>query len=107
MSAADLRQAAETLRERAAAATPGPWESHLSKHPDLGGDVVRVTDLGCSCDYSCNRTDPPYIATMHPGVGLALAAWLDDEAKAVAAYHANKATPFALDLARLINGSQG
>lgn len=112
MSAAELRQAANTLRGWAEKATSGPWEARLGgdhawvalyddeeKIPE-GESLPSFEQGGSATSY-----DAAYIATMHPGVGLALAAWLDDEARAVAAYHANKANPFALDLARLINGS--
>lgn len=85
MSADKLRQAAKVLRERAESATPGPWEAYRRNHPLYGpifglhnidpvadlidGDVVESQDVAAG--------DVDYIATMHPGVGLALADWLD------------------------------
>lgn len=79
MSAAELRQASETLRERAEDANPGPWIA--------GGNAVRIRNgmaLALThdtrwddSDADQKRKDARYIATMHPGVGLALADWLD------------------------------
>lgn len=77
MSADRLREAAKVLRERAEAAT-APDEMHpygnralpalpASAHPD----EVRGLLGGTWGDY---------YATVHPGVGLALADWLDAEA---------------------------
>ena len=99
MSADKLREAAKVLRERAEAATPGPWyweppspddwpsadESLMSsgaasKH---GGDEVVLSGWGHDASgISGSDADRAYIATMHPGVGLALADWLDAEAAA-------------------------
>ena len=108
MSADELRQAAETLRARAQASSRAPWV--VDGEGDLEGTEVRAArgagptvaqtvPLG----YERRRANAAYIATMHPGVGLALADWLDDEAKA-AGYHENRIIPSALTIARLING---
>jgi hypothetical protein len=101
MSADLLREAAEVLRERAEAATSGPWrwEQYRDDLPYLvgrGGDpatyaydteVIYANHSGeCGCRSACYlwlevaHSDRDYIATMHPGVGLALADWLDKEA---------------------------
>lgn len=103
MSAAELRQAAQTLRERAdhANADDTPWVAEVGA---VGTAWINTPTEHHAISMHGWPASARYIATMHPGVGLALAAWLDDEAEAVAAYHANKANPFALDLARLING---
>jgi hypothetical protein len=73
-SAAELRKAAATLRERALLASQGPWESdqrRMTVWADHGDcQVVRSDVDGPDADLD-------YIATMHPGVGLALADWLD------------------------------
>lgn len=77
MSAADeLRAAADRLEALAKDATPGPWctvhggcvwsGDRNSPHDD---SAPIVTD-------SASPDDHAYIAAMHPGVGLALAAWL-------------------------------
>lgn len=84
MSAERLREAARVLRERAEAATPGPWalfdddsygppnldEPMLCSHAPIVRNIV--VENG-----EITRPNADYIATMHPGVGLALADWLD------------------------------
>ncbi|GAA4123319.1 hypothetical protein GCM10022215_29910 [Nocardioides fonticola] len=68
MSADLLREAAAVLRELAADADDGrPWKSE--------GSFVD-TDPECGFDAGTSRLSA-YIATMHPGVGLALADWLE------------------------------
>lgn len=103
MSADELRQAAETLRTRATMATPGPWETGercvwgLSLSPSKNYEVV--TD-GPGGEGGVGSTDDAdYIATMHPGVGLALADWLD--AVATAEDNINDAAPRRLSDDRL------
>ena len=60
------------LRERAEAATLGPWEAsgqdieRYFSHIGEWGTVATAEDRSAA-----------YIATMHPGVGLALADWLE------------------------------
>ena len=92
MSADKLRQAAKVLRERAEKATPGPWgvaneiDGVRAGQPTVvvatrPGDryARRVVSVGQTRPHL--RPSAPnvaYIATMHPGVGLALAKWLDD-----------------------------
>jgi hypothetical protein len=93
VNAADqLRQAAATLRERAGAATPGPWGSwgqHIVK--DTGRHTCGTGpdghfgahEPGCGLDDlgQTATEDAAYIATVHPAVGLALADWLDATAR--------------------------
>ena len=109
MSAAELRQAATTLRERAIAATRPdemhPWgdESLPSLPPEMHPNEVNAALGG---------TWGTYYATMHPGVGLALADWLDRAAEKRAGGEDLLGTSrFSTDddrapiaLARLING---
>ena len=86
VSADTLRRAAAVLRERAEAATPGPWEGYYddSSRPFWGvntyrtGDQVAMHDLDDCYEerHGVGGSDAYYIATMHPGVGLALADWL-------------------------------
>ena len=71
MNAETLRNAAEVLRERATAATVAPWEAS----PVDG--LVWADRLGDPVSGSTLSEDATYIATVHPGVGLALADWLD------------------------------
>lgn len=87
MSAAEeIRQAAEKVRSLVAAATPGPWANVEQHGRDITDEAysyiyVGVAPLGreVASTYPPGRDGDPceanaaYIATMHPGVGLALA----------------------------------
>lgn len=108
MSAAELRKAAETLRERASNASTGdgPTLSHEWFH-DLTymsrRYEVAAKDEGTVIASNLDRWTAEFIATMHPGVGLALADWLDymsDRAKA----RTGRNYLCAIKVARLING---
>jgi hypothetical protein len=83
MSAAELRKAAETLRELAGAATSGEWcalpgASNVWHFPETGdGRPVVVAPGNGSQGHHVRQEDAAYIAIVHPGVGLALADWLD------------------------------
>ena len=92
MSADRLREAAKVLRERAEAATPGPWQ-HGEDWAAISADSDSVVhayyqrpceacgnDIYDEASVAVSVMDAAYIATMHPGVGLALADWLDAEA---------------------------
>ena len=89
MTARLLRDAAKVLRERAENATPIPWINF--------GHGIGVEVKGCTCagpipgypqHESWCGTDGPivdgtepdisYVSTVHPGVGIALADWLDE-----------------------------
>ena len=73
MSADRLREAARVLRERA--------ETVIARRDDNPGRAIDifVHYYECRSTYSdALARDAAYIATMHPGVGLALADWLDD-----------------------------
>lgn len=122
----DLREAAKVLRERAEAATPGPWRTEHHSEPDR--DLEHYLILGVTNRhqvtpiplrtmtedagfYSQAEADVTYGATMHPGVGLALADWLDAVAvrwidNATVKYYPARATfqQHALTVARLILG---
>jgi hypothetical protein len=130
VSAAELRQAAETLRKRAKAATPGPWgftdseaAASLVNLPDDGMVVLYDGDTPvalCADEFYENEPGEPapfndaqWISTMHPGVGLALAEWLLAQAHHVASRDCEvhceypdgcDETKSALTVARLING---
>ncbi len=81
-----MRRAAALMRERAGAASPGPWhqmcmgsegcsvlnDGHLRerKHVSFSGRK----------EWKADHADAEYIAGMHPGVATALADWLDNEA---------------------------
>lgn len=87
----ELRAAATKLRTLAEAATPGPWQ-HTGSGPgheykgcgtvyttsdDLFGGEIAAPAGDCypRGGYSPDG-DMAYIATMHPGVAVALADWL-------------------------------
>ncbi|MFD6113637.1 hypothetical protein ACFWG0_26490 [Streptomyces yangpuensis] len=125
--AAELRAAAEQLRRLAADATAGPWRQH-DTHLDLGGHTATVLtdrdDLNKTeliawvptwthqpWDESRNAwNNAAYMAAMHPGVGAALADWLEREARqetyTLAEFGHRSACPEALAVARAINGSK-
>lgn len=78
MNADDLRAVAAEIREKANVATPSPWwqEGHeiwASRDSSLFviGNSVRNPD----------DPDLPHIAAWHPAVALAVADWLEAEAK--------------------------
>ncbi|WP_031029994.1 MULTISPECIES: hypothetical protein [unclassified Streptomyces] len=76
-----LRAAAEKLREEAARAhraSPGPW-TVTDEHVVRCADGMIVADRS-DTDHPAERADLPYIALMHPVVGLAVADWLKDSA---------------------------
>lgn len=99
-AAAELRAAAGRLRELAEAATDGPWRSH-DTHLTFGGHTATVmterpnlndTELLAwvptmshePWDEARNAWhNAGFIAAMHPGVALALAAWLEPVAQRV------------------------
>lgn len=93
MTAAEkLRRAAEVLRERAEAATPGPWvakpphgwsdwDEHLLFHPDSPYPIT--PGGGEHGDDGLKIADAALIATMNPTVALAVADWLYREAALV------------------------
>lgn len=99
----ELRTAAETLRRLAEAATPSPWtETGIG---DFGWTVGSPTrSIAETEDNEQGRTDAAYIAAMHPGIGVALADWLDETAR--------NSEPFgsintrAVEMARAINGGE-
>ncbi|MFE2832231.1 hypothetical protein ACFXI6_14455 [Streptomyces mirabilis] len=132
MSAAEeLRAAAEKLRTLATEATPGPWRQH-DTHLGQYGHTATVlsgegndTDLRAwlpsmsqeSWDEARNVwNDAAYMAALHPGVGLALADWLDETATEVTAAEGTEyalhpdggafaSWEAALAVARAVNGS--
>lgn len=108
MSAAELRKAAETLRDaarRVARHAPAPWARGGTE--DCGccpapllvdGDGEAIIDA-----WQVSGDEATYIAAMHPGVGLALADWLEDSS-ALVADQVQQDWP-ALVIARLVNGT--
>lgn len=113
-TAEELRTAAATLRARLAdpELTPGPWLSldHGDRilYDGPGADdqpPVYVIDEPMS-----NGANADYLELLHPGVGAALADWLEYHAATSALLHAivDGPTPerdrYALAVARAING---
>lgn len=72
-----LRRAAALMRERAGAATPGPWSNR--RGPDE--QVVR-TDTGTPLARTSTRADRRHIASWHPGVAVPVANMLEAVADA-------------------------
>ncbi len=113
MTAADeLHAAAERLRRLAGAATAGPWAWRTDQpgqfqlvhpHQIAGFPVHPLNVLKANNAWPPTDADAAYIAAMHPGVGMALAEWLDDTARHVESTAAQNAEG-AFTLARLING---
>ena len=84
MSAEVLRRAAALMRERAEAATPGPWQ--VTEDVDTGERFVydtRRTELAQVAEWSTGLGNPRHIASWHPAVALAVADWLDATAHRV------------------------
>lgn len=78
MSAEILRRAAALMRERATAATPGPWQA--TEDVDTGERLVwdaRKTELAQVAEWSSGLGNPHHIASWHPAVALAVADWLE------------------------------
>lgn len=109
MSADELRQAAATLRERAdhANADDVPWIAEVGA---VGTAWINSPGEHHAISMHGWPAAARYIATVHPGVGLALADWLDTEAgvfeyerdyRGVVAIRDDHAV---MRLARLING---
>jgi len=131
----ELRAAAATLRKLTDDATPGPWLRPLNTRykatvtgplpegergnwidgidPDTGERercTVAMVPTWSNGRHSRQRggRDLEYIAAMHPGVGTALADWLDNTATSLAASTHPEwqecVAPDALAVARAING---
>lgn len=95
-----LRTAAEKLRELIANTTRAPWHGDdIDEVQSPEGQVARV--------YKALYPNSRYIAAMHPGVGQALAQWLEAEARYLATAAPGwkrEAHPDALAVARAILG---
>lgn len=110
--AEEIKQAADKLKALTGDATKGPWHSENTNtrwgedhdHHIVGGGKILAT-------FSNGHNGPlnaMYAAAMHPGVGEALAKWLDSwtgtELNEAAALPED--AQHALAVARAINGSQ-
>ena len=81
MGAETLRKAASLMRERAEAATPGPWQMRYGfpAYVSGPGETVTINDLSGDMELE----DAAHVASWHPAVALAVADWLDREAAEV------------------------
>ncbi len=108
MTADTLRRAAASMRERAEAATAGPWESWQDAHAQAIVSEVGRRSFGVVAEPSRGPSDygeanAGHIASWHPAVALAVADWLDAESKRAADY-ASSARAAALAVARAYLG---
>jgi hypothetical protein len=126
----ELKAAAQTLRKLTADATPGPWQRPLNTRykatvtgalpegergawldgidPTTGEReqcTVAMVPTWSNGRHSRQRggRDLEYIAAMHPGVGVALADWLDSAAEDAEQIGPD---PHAIATARAINGGE-
>lgn len=102
MSADELRRAAKLLRGQALGTEFGPWTTSPSKY--VPGRYVHVdapngAQICSAATTAWNNAD--YIAMMHPGVGFALADWLECQANTTCDCGVDES---ALTVARLILG---
>lgn len=106
----ELRAAADKLRALASTATDGPW--HQKGIGDEGWTVTSANRFIAETeDSEKGRADADWIATMHPGVGNALADWLDLFANTEFDPEAtiqvtDRSHECALAVARAINGTE-
>lgn len=116
MTAHELKTAATRLRDAANQSPAGPWTVELNR----GGSYLTVISpethrtkhrvIAQARAYTRHRNAIHYVALMHPGLGEALAAWLDAEAHrlthgAVPEQHEYLGR-CALAVAAVINGSE-
>lgn len=92
MSAELLRRAATEMRRRAEAAVPGPWPIDCNNHLALPMAQLPFSSpwaqraIGGPKAYALAGPDDAtteHIASWHPGVALAVADWLDEEAAVI------------------------
>jgi hypothetical protein len=107
----ELRTAAQTLQHACSAAAPGPWT--VAKVPPYTDPLLlsRYKETPDSEDVLIVGTvdlepeDRTVVQLLHPGVGAALADWLEWQARALEEGHI-AAPDAALAVARQINGGQ-
>lgn len=97
MSTEELREASALMRERAEAASPGPWVQHTAAleadtavFDGIGNWVTNVDNCANTAERAiiggesvCSDQAVPngeHIASWHPAVALAVADWLEREA---------------------------
>ena len=117
----ELRTAATRLRKLAGQAAEAPWstawngQEYELRRPDEAAypiaewtyAIATVEPKASVQRAECDTANADYIAAMHPGVGLALADWLDTAAvNAAVLTWPNAFIERALAVARAVNGSQ-
>lgn len=117
-----LRRAAAAMRERAEAATQGPWRQQPIEGPgrpradvrglpenttyDHRGDAVATAED--SSFGACLTTDAEHIASWHPAVALAVADWLDEAADEAESFgHSDAPAPHAIAVANAYLNAAG
>ena len=90
MSAETLRRAAALMRERAEAASKGPWKRFgMAGVAGSEWEVVDERRVECDCGepvalLGCaTNADAEHIASWHPAVALAVADWLWETANLI------------------------
>ncbi len=101
MSADLLRRAASLMRERAEAATRGPWvvDGYGKDGWQVNGDGTVFAD----CHVFQNDAD--HIASWHPAVALAVADWLEADATVIERHGLDVTVSKAYAVARAYLGS--
>jgi hypothetical protein len=115
----ELRNAVAKLRKHVKHATDGPWVTSSVWSPDavstsavyshahptgtVDSEVVASGRIRSGYGGIRNPWNAEYIALMQPAVGAALADWLED---AEAGDDEGVVNPYALTVARLINGEE-
>lgn len=97
-----IRRAAALMRERADAATPGPWLGVMGKFKDADWPCViaaqgdpkdtRTWLMGAGNGVANPEADAAHSGSWHPLVALAVADWLEASAKAHEGTSANTAS---------------
>lgn len=107
-----LRRAAGLMRERAEAATPGPWEilwnavAYIDTVADPGDPTGQTPMQSPEKVADAGERDRVHIASWHPAVALAVADWLDLVARLLdEGFDANAETHAALTVARAYLGA--
>ena len=104
----EIRAAAARLRALADMASPGTWER--GNYGDYGWTVsLGDTDTIETADSETGKANASWIAIMQPGLGIALAAWLEFEVDLVARVPGSEMqgrSRHALAVARAINQQQ-
>lgn len=112
----ELAAAAEKLRTLIGRATEAPWSTQWDdqQHQLVGRAraypiaewtyaIVTTEPKASEQRAECDTADADYIAAMHPGVGKALADWLNSAAEDAEQIGPD---PHAVAVARAINGGQ-